>query len=125
MRSSTTDKSAAGWRHRLHEIIFEADTPEGKAFDVVLICLIVLSVIVVMLDSVDSVSRSYSSVLGAAEWGFTILFTTEYVLRLISVTRPLRYARSFFGIVDLLAILPTYLSLFVPGGEALLAECEE
>lgn len=107
-------------RHRLHEIIFEADTPAGKTFDVVLLLAIVASVIAVMLESVASIRVRYGSVLRACEWGFTILFTAEYVVRLYSVRRPLHYARSFFGIVDLLAILPTYLSMVIAGSQSLI-----
>jgi len=103
------------WRLRLHEIIFEADTPAGKAFDVVLLGLICLSVAAVVLESVGAVRARYGVVLRGAEWVFTLLFTVEYLLRLTSVHRPWRYARSFYGIVDLLAILPTYLSLVISG----------
>ena len=108
------------WRDQIHEIIFEADTPAGKLFDVVLICSIVLSVTVVLLDSMGPVRVKYGDLLYAAEWFFTILFTIEYILRLISVRWPLRYAASFFGVVDMLAILPTYLSLLLPGSQYLL-----
>jgi voltage-gated potassium channel len=99
----------------LHEIIFEADTPLGKAFDLVLIVSIVLSVSAVFLESVHHIEQSYGVLLRTIEWFFTILFTVEYILRLVCITRPLAYARSFFGVVDLLAIIPTYLSLIVPG----------
>lgn len=108
------------WRSRLHEIIFEADTWTGKVFDVVLMWSIVLSVLAVMLESVDSFRHTYGSVLRAVEWGFTILFTIEYALRLLCVYRPLHYARSFYGLVDLFAFLPTYLSLVVVGAHSLL-----
>lgn len=108
------------WRKRLHEIIFEADSFAGRLFDVVLICAIILSVIVVLLDSVKSYQERFGGFLYAAEWFFTILFSLEYILRLVSVKRPWRYALSFFGIIDLLAILPTYLSLFIPGIQYLL-----
>ncbi|MFQ5586468.1 MAG: ion transporter [Thermodesulfobacteriota bacterium] len=104
-----------GWRARLHAIIFEADTPAGKAFDEFLIVSIVLSVVTVMLDSVGATHSAYGGLLYKVEWFFTLLFTVEYVLRLICVGSPLRYARSFFGLVDILAILPTYLSLLIPG----------
>ena len=107
-------------REQLHEIIFEADTPGGKTFDVVLLWLILLSVLTVLLESVSSVRAQYGLELRAAEWLFTLLFTGEYVLRLYSVQRPGRYAASFFGLVDLLAILPTYLSLVVAGTQSLL-----
>ena len=106
------------WRARLHEIIFEADTRSGKSFDVVLIVCILLSVSVVMLDSVEDVSKKYHALLMSCEWTFTVLFTIEYVFRLFSVGKPLRYATSFFGVVDLLAILPTYLSPLLQGSEA-------
>jgi len=109
-----------GWRARAHEIIYEADTPAGKVFDVVLIAAIMASVVVVMLDSVISVRDRYGVALRYAEWTFTILFTLEYALRLICVGRPLRYARSFFGVVDLLAIIPTYVSVLIPGAQYLL-----
>ena len=114
------NQSLSGWRFRLHEIIFEADTPMGRTFDVVLILCIVLSVIAVMLDSVSSIQMTYGSLLFFTEWLFTILFTIEYVLRIMSVGRPLSYMTSFFGIVDLLAVLPTYLSLLIPGTQYLL-----
>lgn len=104
-----------GWRARAHEIIFEADTPAGKAFDVALILCILLSVAAVMLESIASVRMHYGAALSVAEWVFTLLFTVEYVLRLLSVGKPLKYAGSFFGIVDLLAIIPTYVSLLIPG----------
>ena len=110
----------SSWRARMHEIIFEADTPAGKLFDVVLIVSILLSVIAVMLDSVRVVYQSYGHILYAVEWFFTILFTIEYILRLVSVQRPMLYATSFFGWIDLMAILPTYVSLFIPGAQYLL-----
>jgi voltage-gated potassium channel len=110
----------APWRRLLHEVIFEADTPAGKAFDVALLFVIVLSVIVVMLDSVAEIRRSYRLPLVVAEWTITILFTVEYVARLVCVDRPWRYARSFYGVVDLLAVVPTYLSVFVAGAQSLL-----
>jgi voltage-gated potassium channel len=105
----------APWRERLHEIIFEADTPAGKAFDIALLLAILLSVSVVMLESVESINDRYADQLLRAEWFFTILFTIEYVLRLICVRRKSGYVFSFYGIIDLLAILPSWLSLLVPG----------
>lgn len=111
----TTQQETPSWRLRLHEIIFEADTTAGKAFDVVLLALIGLSVTAVVLESVGAVRADYGGLLRGAEWLFTLLFTVEYALRLVCVHRPWRYARSFYGIVDLLAILPTYLSLMVSG----------
>ena len=102
-------------KERLHEIIFEADTPAGKVFDISLLVLIAASVLVVMLESVDPLQQRYSKIFTYLEWAFTIVFTIEYILRLYCVYRPIKYATSFFGIVDLLSILPTYLSLFVQG----------
>lgn len=104
-------------KERLHEIIFEADTPMGKAFDVVLLILITISVLVVMLESVDGLQAKYSRLFFVLEWGFTIVFTIEYLLRLYAIYRPWKYATSFFGIVDLLAIVPTYLSIFIAGSQ--------
>jgi len=107
------------WQKKLHEIIFEADTPTGKAFDVVLLINIGLSVFAVMLESVESISIRYGNLLRTMEWMFTFLFTLEYLLRIISVRKPLGYVFSFLGIIDLLAILPTYLSLFFVSTQAL------
>lgn len=101
-------------------LIFEADTPGGRAFDIALLAAILLSVVAVMLESVASYRDAYGPWLYGIEWVFTILFTAEYLLRLCCVRGPARYARSFFGIVDLLAILPTYLSVLVPGAQSLL-----
>lgn len=112
--------SATPIRDKIHEIIFEAETPGGKAFDLVLITTIVLSVAAVMLDSIASVRLRIGPYLYIAEWVFTLMFTVEYLLRLICVRHPLRYATSFFGLVDLMAILPTYVSLVLPGGQSLL-----
>jgi len=108
------------WRARLHELIFEADTSAGKAFDVGLLLAIFVSVLAVMLESVESIDQTYHTALVASEWFFTILFSCEYLLRLICVRKPLRYSFSFFGIVDLLAVLPTYLSLVLPGSQSLM-----
>ena len=107
-------------RDRLHEIIFEADTPAGKLFDIVLILSIIISVIVVMLDSVAALDLQYGTLFFYLEWFFTLVFTVEYVLRLICIGRPAKYAKSFYGIVDLLSILPSYISLLLPAGKYLL-----
>ncbi|MFP6584218.1 MAG: ion transporter [Candidatus Hydrogenedentota bacterium] len=103
----------------LHQIIFEADTPTGRYFDVVLIMAIIVSVVAVMAESVEGIRETYGPYLTIAEWTFTLLFTIEYILRLYCVGRPIKYATSFFGIVDLLAVLPTYLSLIFVGSQAL------
>lgn len=113
------ERPPAPWRARLHEIIFESETPEGKTFDVLLISCILVSVVAVMLESVAGIRRHFGAELLWIEWIFTGLFTIEYILRLISVKRPLMYARSFFGIIDLLAILPTFVSLLLPGAQSL------
>jgi len=113
-------RQVEGWRSDLHEIIFEADTFWGRAFDCLLFACIGLSVLVVLLESIEEIRRAYGGVLRAAEWLFTILFTIEYLLRLFSVQKPMRYAMSFYGIIDLLAIIPTYLSLVVAGTHALI-----
>ncbi|WP_342130454.1 ion transporter [Hydrogenophaga sp. OTU3427] len=113
-------RPASGWRARLFRVIFESDTRAGLLFDQALIVLILLSLVVVVADSVGSLQARWGGVFNVLEWTFTLLFTLEYVLRLLCVTRPLRYARSFFGVIDLLAILPTYLALFVPELHALI-----
>ncbi|MEZ0482954.1 ion transporter [Fibrella aquatica] len=113
------EQPLTGWRARLHEIIFEADTAAGKAFDIALIASILLSVVTVMLESVASIRASYGDLLTRIEWFFTILFTIEYLLRLLSVKQPFRYTTSFFGFVDILSLLPTYLSLLLPGTQYL------
>jgi voltage-gated potassium channel len=108
-------------RDQLHDIIFRHETPAEKAFDVVSIAAILLSVLVVMLDSVESLRTAYGTLFHALEWGFTILFSIEYLLRLWSARQPLGYFRSFYGIIDLLAVLPTYLTAFFPQGRFLIA----
>lgn len=108
------------WRARLFDVIYHADTPAGKAFDIALISAILISVTVVMLDSVPSIYARYHDTLFMLEWCFTVLFTVEYGLRLICTRTPHRYALSFFGLIDLLAILPTYIGLLFEGTEYLL-----
>jgi voltage-gated potassium channel len=118
---SAFGKPPGGWRLRLYNVVFEADTEAGRRFDLILIAAILLSVLVVMLESVHTIrSRRGSIILDVLEWGFTALFTAEYIARLMTVQRPLRYAASFFGIIDLMSILPTYLALFFPELHALL-----
>jgi voltage-gated potassium channel len=108
------------WRLTAYTIIFEADTRAGRLFDLALIVAIIASVLVVILDSVQAITARFGTIFDVLEWGFTLLFTVEYVLRLACVRRPLRYATSFFGIVDLLSVLPTYLAFFVPEVHALI-----
>ena len=107
-------------KEKIHEIIFEADTPAGKLFDVILIGMIIASVLVVMLESVSELETHFKNIFYILEWIFTIFFTIEYAMRLYCVYSPLKYAKSFYGIIDLLSILPTYLSLFITGAQSLL-----
>ncbi|WP_432280173.1 ion transporter [Urechidicola vernalis] len=109
------------WKHRLHEIIYEADTPAGKFFDVVLLIAIFVSVLAVMLESVSSIDAKYHKELNILEWVITILFSLEYIARIISIKRPKKYIFSFFGIIDLLSTIPKYLSLIIGGTHALVA----
>ena len=113
------NNKAKSFREKLHEIIFEADTFHGKLFDVILLVAILLSIIGVMLESVDEVDNKYHEIIMVFEWGFTILFTIEYFFRIYAVNRPLKYIFSFMGIVDLLAIIPTYLIFIFPAAHSL------
>ncbi len=114
-------KSNKNWKAKLHEIIYEADTPSGKLFDVVLLIAIIASIILVMLESVKSFDDKYHTFLNISEWVITILFTIEYFARIISVNRPWKYITSFYGIIDLLSTIPKYLSLFLVGTHSLVA----
>jgi voltage-gated potassium channel len=107
-------KPPSGWRRQIFTIIFEAHTPAGKLFDVILIAAILTSVAAVLADSVEHIARRHGPLLNTLEWIFTILFTVEYIARLSCVERPFRYATSFYGIVDLAAVLPTYLTMLFP-----------
>jgi voltage-gated potassium channel len=125
--SSTADEhdihhpsALSGWRLRWYIIIFEADTKAGQRFDVLLIWAILLSLVVIMLDSVKALHTEYESAFDLVEWGFTLLFTAEYLARLACSPNPLRYARSFLGVIDLISILPSYIALFVPEAYVLL-----
>ncbi len=109
-----------GWRERVRVVIFEADTKSGRAFDIALLVLILASVVLVMVESMAEVRARFDWELYALEWVVTLLFTAEYILRLLCTPFPWRYARSFFGVVDLLAILPTYLSLLFPGAASMM-----
>ena len=114
------EEKLSKWREDLYEVIFGVDTWWGKTFDVVLLICIFFSVLAVMLESVSHISEDYGDYLYVAEWLFTILFTIEYIARLIVVRKPLKYVFSFFGIIDLLSIIPTYISLLVSGAHMLL-----
>lgn len=113
-------KPPSGWRRRMYDVIFEADTPAGRRFDVALVVAILLSILVVVLDSVPWLHSDHARLLNALEWGFTALFTVEYAARIVCVQRPWRYATGFYGVIDLLAVLPSYFSLLMPGTELLL-----
>ncbi|MEQ6124134.1 ion transporter [Pseudotenacibaculum sp. MALMAid0570] len=109
------------YKHRLHEIIYEADTPSGKLFDVVLLIAILASILFVMLESVESINQKYGKFLDIAEWVITILFSIEYILRIICIKKPLKYVFSFYGIIDLLSTIPKYISLVLVGSHNLAA----
>eukprot|EP00913_Durusdinium_trenchii_P006004 g5616.t1 len=108
------------WREKLGHVIFTTNSPAAKAFDIVLLIAIVLSVFAVCLETVKGIEANYHRLFFAAEWVFTIVFTLEYAARLATARRPARYARSFFGVIDLLSILPTYVSFFIPGAQSLI-----
>lgn len=118
---TTKQNKLSSWKHRLHEIIYEADTPAGKLFDVVLLIAILASILFVMLESVPSINEAYGDLLNTAEWVITILFTIEYILRLIAIQKPLKYVFSFYGIIDLLSTIPKYISLILVGSHNLAA----
>ena len=115
----THDSRRSAWRDRLEQIIFGVDTPAGRAFDLVLLVLILSSVTVVLLESVPGLRRDYATSLRMAEWAFTVVFTVEYLLRLLCTRQPLRYAFSILGLIDLLAVIPAYLSLIFSGTQSL------
>ncbi|AEM72462.1 Ion transport protein [Allomuricauda ruestringensis DSM 13258] len=114
-------KPQSKWKNKLHEVIYEADTPSGKLFDIVLFILIIISVILVMLESVDEFDQRYHKTLLTLEWVITIFFTLEYIARLISIKKPLKYVFSFYGIIDFLSTIPLYLSYILAGSQVLLA----
>ena len=98
-------------KHRIHEVIYEADTKAGKFFDVILLIAILASILFVMLESIESINNTYGAFLNIAEWVITVLFSIEYILRIISVKKPWNYIFSFYGIIDLLSTIPKYVSL--------------
>ncbi len=120
MSNDTQKKEYNPTRERIFEIIFEADTPMGKRFDIILIIAIIASVVIVMLESVNTFNDRFGQLFRILEWVLTAFFTIEYILRLYVVHRPMKYALSFFGIVDLLSILPSYLSFFFAGTHSLM-----
>lgn len=119
-QSKSSEKKLSRWQNKIHEIIYEADTPWGKVFDVVLLIMILISVVIVMLDSVEIYHGQFGELFYIIEWVLTIVFTLEYILRIISISKPRKYIFSFLGMIDLLAIIPTYLSLFIVGSQTLI-----
>ncbi len=115
------DKPQKKWQIKLHEIIYEAETPIGKVFDLILFIVIIASIVLVMLESVKSIDEKYHKFLNISEWVITILFTIEYIARIISVKKPLKYVTSFYGIIDLLSTIPKYLSILFVGSHHLVA----
>ncbi len=109
------------WKTKLHDIIYEADTPAGKLFDIILLVTIIASIILVMLESVKAFDTKYHNFLNISEWIITILFSIEYIARMVTVKKPYKYVTSFYGIVDLLATIPKYISLIFGGVHALAA----
>jgi len=115
----TFDNKALSLREKWHEIIFDHHTVEGKAFDVILLWAILLSILAVILESVSEIRQSYGALLTGLEWTFTIVFSVEYILRIVISKKPLQYIVSFYGIIDLLSTIPTYLALFFVGPQYL------
>jgi len=109
------------WKNQLHEIIYEADTPAGKSFDVIILIMILASVVLVMLESVSYINAKYASLFNILEWVITIVFTIEYFLRIMTISNPRKYIFSFYGIIDLLSTIPKYLSILFVGTHALAA----
>ena len=120
LKAEVLGKPLSGWRLQFFSVIFESDTRAGRLFDQVLIAVILSSVAVVVADSVQSINQQFHREFTVLEWGFTLIFTVEYIARLACVRHPLRYALSFYGVIDLLALLPTYLALLVPEVGALI-----
>lgn len=112
--------SVNNWKSKLHEIIYEADTPVGKWFDIVLIFLILSSIILVILESVESFDQEFHQFLYISEWFITIVFSIEYIARFLSINKPFKYVFSFYGIIDLLSTIPLYLSFIFPGSQVLI-----
>ncbi len=115
------NKPSRSWRVKLHEVIYGADTPAGKWFDISLFIIIIISIVLVMLESVKEVDDRYHDLLYIAEWVITIFFTIEYMARVISVKKPSKYIFSFYGIIDFLSTIPLYLSFFLVGSQSLVA----
>ncbi len=115
------DEQKKDWKFKLHEIIYGTHTPAGKLFDIALLVVILYSVIIVMLESIPRFDEKYHDFLDISEWVVTILFSAEYILRIICIKRPSKYIFSFFGIIDFLSTIPKYLSYFVVGSQYMAA----
>ncbi|CAM1347847.1 ion transporter [Tenacibaculum crassostreae] len=115
------DKKPRNWKEKLHEVIYEADTPAGKWFDIILLIAILASIVLVMLESVESFDNKHHDFLNISEWVITILFSIEYILRIVTIQKPSKYIFSFYGVIDFLSTIPKYLSLFFVGSHSLVA----
>ena len=115
------NKPGSNWRHKLHEVLYEADTPIGKLFSIILFITILASIVLVMLESVESFDSKYHNFLNISEWVITILFSIEYIARIVAVKKPFKYIFSFYGIIDLLSTVPKYLSIIFVGSHSLVA----
>lgn len=121
MKKQDNNNTFPEWKSKLHEIIYEADTKKGKLFDILLIINIIISIVLVMLESVESIDKNYHNLLNISEWFITILFTIEYFARIICIKKPSTYIFSFYGVIDFLATIPKYVSIFLVGSHALVA----
>lgn len=120
MKQDGRDQAPSLTKTKIYEVIFESDTPSGKWFDIALLILILISIIVVMLESIESLRANYLTLFHTIEWIITILFLIDYILRIYCVTKPIKYITSFYGIIDLLSILPSFLAFFIAGGQSLM-----
>lgn len=121
MELENSDNRFNKWRNKLHEILYEADTPKGKIFNIALFIVIIISILLVMLESIQEIDNKYHDFLNISEWVITILFSIEYIARIVAVKKPFKYIFSFFGIIDLLSTIPKYLSFFLVGSHSLVA----
>ncbi|RYY62978.1 MAG: ion transporter [Chitinophagaceae bacterium] len=120
IQNSEKPRPVSAFREQLHRVVYLSDTRAGRVFDLVLLWLIMASILVVVLESVVSIRQAHGQVIRSFEWGFTVLFTIEYIVRIYSSRKPLKYVFSFYGLIDLIAVMPTYLSLFFPGTQYLI-----
>jgi voltage-gated potassium channel len=120
MKQDGKDQVPSLMKTKVYEVIFESDTPSGKWYDIALLVLILISIVVVMLESIESVRSNYLALFQTIEWVITVLFLIDYILRIYCVTKPVKYITSFYGIIDLLSILPSFLAFFIAGGQSLM-----